>query len=160
MLRRVALLLLALQIGGCQYFRERNAVERYSADLRAANAEIAKINALEKSGELEKALATGIKPFQTYLDQKLLPLWQKYLAALRAVRCQTTALKEIHAIILSAQHNVHLSLFGLRANVTLQNVTTLLAAHRAVVRQAELARQRYLSALNAHYKKHHFEVKP
>ncbi|MCA9522663.1 MAG: hypothetical protein KC609_16915 [Myxococcales bacterium] len=162
-MKRALLVLTLLSIGigasGCQYFKERKAIEVYSHDVEKANKLMAQIAKLDDQKQLEKKLQEGIAPFNKYVNDRLIPLWEKYLKAQRDVRTETPRLRAIHKLLVDAHERNYTALKELQKDLTLNNLKTKLAEYLRVVNDARVMAQTYYTKLEAYYKDHHYTLR-
>lgn len=153
------LLVIGLVASGCQYFKERKAIEIYSQDVEKANKLMAQIAKLDDQRQLEKKLQEGIEPFNTYIKDQLIPLWEKYLRAQREVRTETDKLRAIHKILVDAHERNFSALKDLQKGLTLNNLKIKLAEYMRVVNDSRVMAQTYYTKLEAYYKEHHYSIR-
>ncbi|MCA9522664.1 MAG: hypothetical protein KC609_16920 [Myxococcales bacterium] len=123
----LALFALLLFTCGCHRVPEKRSIVRYADAVRQTNKLAAELSVQHRA--LRKLLGTESPAARRFVDQTLLPLWKRYLPALRSVPCETEALKSAHLKIVAAHEKRFQALERLRNGLGGSNLALRVAAY-------------------------------
>lgn len=162
MIRRQALFLIVagfalLGISGCKTFKARQAIRKYSEKISVSNAKLAQVN--DAVRKINSRLATKAI-FAKHLDTMVLPRWDAYITALKAVPTGTDELKKIHEIMIASHGGMYDAWKKMRKEITDANyVTRYNQMQTAELKKARDMEKKYQAELSAYYKQHGVQLK-
>lgn len=136
--------------------RERRAVEAYAGKLERSNLLLNQVNALML--QIKTELSKGAPAVKTFLDQRLIPTFERYLGALQEIPTRTETIRELHKQILMAHTKLYLALKSLSRNLSDTNFHDKLRDYRTTQQASVESERDYREKLTNYFRIHGVDV--
>ena len=136
--------------------RERQALEVYAGRLDRSNLLLNQVNAL--MGQINAEFSKGAPAVKAFLDQRLIPSFERYLGALQQIPTHTETIRGLHKQILQAHTRLYLALRNLSRDLSDNNFHDKLRHYRTTQQASVESEKDYREKLTTYFRIHGVDV--